>query len=107
MTVGTPTSLARSAYSASSHLMKTGSDRPTCLIVETGMRHIHQPLYSASTRRCIHLVWRRFDALKSWRVGVTGPHMKFHMSKPSAYAWSLLLSYMSNMWPPTIVGVLA
>jgi hypothetical protein len=43
-------------------------------------------------------------AVKSWRDGVIGPHMKFQVSIDSAKACSLVLSNMSNMCPPTIVG---
>ena len=34
----------RTAYSASSHLMKTGMARPISLMIFVGIRHIHQPL---------------------------------------------------------------
>ncbi|CPU64984.1 Uncharacterised protein [Mycobacteroides abscessus] len=43
-TVGKPWARARRPYSASSHLMKTGSESPTSRMTAVGMRHIHQPL---------------------------------------------------------------
>jgi hypothetical protein len=43
-TVGKPASPARSPNSASSHLMKRGSDNPISRMTAVGIRHIHQPL---------------------------------------------------------------
>jgi len=43
-TVGMPCSRARTPYSASSHLMNTGSARPSSAMTCLGIRHSHQPL---------------------------------------------------------------
>ncbi len=44
VTVGNPASLARRPYSESSHLMKTGSERPIWASTSDGIRHMNQPL---------------------------------------------------------------
>ena len=72
-----------------------------------GIRHIHQPLKSTSTRRCIHGVVRRLLALKSWasKVAWFGPQKKRHSLMFSPKVWSTERSYRLNMCPPTMVGL--
>src|SRR5699024_5206804 len=52
VTVGNPLAAARKEYSVSSHLINSGSGCPLVSATTRGNRHIHQPLYSTSTRRC-------------------------------------------------------
>ena len=44
--------MARSPNSASSHLMKIGSERPISSRIWRGIRQLNQPLKSTSTRLC-------------------------------------------------------
>src|SRR5215469_18939627 len=98
-TVGYPFLPARTAYSASSHLMNSGTARPISLMIFVGIRHIHQPLYSESARRCSQGVLRRFRRPKSCLALVfgAGPHHHLCGSTASAYACSSDLSCMLNI----------
>ena len=68
--------------------MNIGIDRPISLITEVGIRHIHQPLKSTSTRRCSQEVERseRFAKLCPCTVDGAGPQNHFHGARVSPYA---------------------
>ena len=68
VTVGNPAAWARTPYSESSHLMKSGRLSPISRTTSIGIRHMNHGLKSTSTRRCSQRELRRLRAPKSQSV---------------------------------------